>query len=80
MSPSGDVVVLGSKVVVDRRVEISASVVDNCERMLWSVVKRSATVELSVVTSGRSDVVGTLIVVETKLSVVVSVVGVEVRS
>ena len=48
--------------------------------MLWSVVKRSATVEPSVVTSGRSDVVGTLIVVETKLSVVVSVVGVEVRS
>ena len=80
MSPSGDAVVLGSKVVVDRRVEISASVVDNCERMLWSVVKRSATVEPSVVTSGRSDVVGTLIVVETKLSVVVSVVGVEVRS
>ena len=80
MSPSGDVVVLASKVVVDKRVEISASVVDNCESMLWSVVKRSATVELSVVTSGRSDVVGTLIVVETKLSVVVSVVGVEVRS
>ena len=56
---SGDAVVaIGSKVVVDKLVEISASVVDNCERMLWSVVKRSAIVDASVVPGGsRSGVV-----------------------
>ena len=56
---SGDaVVVIGSKVVMDKLVEISASVVDNCERMLWSVVKRSAIVDASVVPGGsRSGVV-----------------------
>ena len=56
---SGDaVVVIASKVVVDKLVEISASVVDNCERMLWSVVKRSAIVDASVVPGGsRSGVV-----------------------
>ena len=56
---SGDaVVVIGSNVVVDKLVEISASVVDNCERMLWSVVKRSAIVDASVVPGGsRSGVV-----------------------
>ena len=55
---SAAVVVIGSKVVVDKLVEISASVVDNCERMLWSVVKRSAIVDASVVPGGsRSGVV-----------------------
>ena len=57
---SGDaVVVIGSKVVVDKLVEISASVVDNCERMLWSVVKRSAIVDASVVPGSGVVVVGT---------------------
>ena len=66
---------LGRK--LERLVWVSASVVDSCERMFWSVVKRLPIVEPSVVTSGgRSDVVvGTLIssspvVVERKSSLV----------
>jgi len=64
--------VVGSKLVVDRLVETSASVVESCERMLSSVVFKG---ESPVVINIRSEVVdvGTFIsvVVERKASVVV---------
>ena len=55
---------------MDTLVEISASVVESCERMLSSVVFKG---EPSVVMNKKSEVVGTLIsvVVERKVSEVV---------
>ena len=60
-------VALGCKVVGVRLVEISASVVESCERMLWSVVE---IVETSLVMSGRSLISSSPVVVERKASVV----------
>ena len=64
---TGDSVALGCKVVGVRLVEISASVVESCERMLWSVVE---IVETSLVMSGRSLISFSPVVVERKASVV----------